>query len=541
MYLRKFAAIALMKVAVILALAITIVSVMCLNASSAEKVLTISFDASDLKTLDPHMAATTQDRAAVDMIFNGLVRYKPGDISKIEPDLAKSIPEPKILPNGKQEWVFELKKGVMVHPFKGYPNGYELKAEDVVYSLKRATNPKISAYAGEYKGMEFEAIGDYKVRITLEKPISPALFLPKVADYAGGFIVPKKAVEKLGNDAFKTNPVGTGPFMFKNYKPMESVELVANRRYFRGKPGLDKVVIKYMPDISSREMALRKGEVDVAEGLREQVWVEKIRKLENISPLIFGPGETVTIHLNIAEGPFKNEKIRKAVCYALNRDEFVEFFGTPAEPLYSPVPAKYLPGGLTRDEVAEKGLEYRFNPEKAKRLLEEAGVGRGFSVELVTSERASYRRTYESIQAQLRKVGIDLKLRVVDHSTMHSMIRKDVNPLVVYICWRPNADVFLTRFYHSDSIVVTGKSPDTNFSHYDRIDELIEKARIETNLDRQAQLWKEAQERILEDAAAYPLFILGFVFGCNERVDWGYEIKSTLALYPQITEKTSVK
>ena len=162
MYLRKFAAIALMKVAVILALAITIVSVMCLNASSAEKVLTISFDASDLKTLDPHMAATTPDRAAVDMIFNGLVRYKPGDISKIEPDLAKSIPEPKILPNGKQEWVFELKKGVMVHPFKGYPNGYELKAEDVVYSLKRATNPKISAYAGEYKGMEFEAIGDYK-------------------------------------------------------------------------------------------------------------------------------------------------------------------------------------------------------------------------------------------------------------------------------------------------------------------------------------------------------------------------------------------
>lgn len=537
----KFSVIIFRRLAVVLVLVMTIGGMLCANAYSAEKVLTISFDAADLKTLDPHMAATTPDRAVVDMIFNGLVRYKPGDISEIEPDLAKSIPEPRTLPNGKQEWVFELKKGVMVHPFEGYPDGYELKADDVVYSLSRAADPKRSAYAGEYKGIEFEAIGEYKVKITLEKLISSSLFLPKIADYAGGFIVPRKAVEKLGSDKFKTNPVGTGPFMFKDYKPMESVELVANKKYLRDKPKLNKVAVKYMPEISSREMALRKGEVDVAEGLREEVWVEKIKKLENISPLIFGPGETVTIHMNISKGPFRKEKVREAVCYALNRAEFLTFFGTPAEALYSPVPAKYLPGGLTKGEVAERGLEYGFNPEKAKRLLKEAGVEKGFSVELITSERASYRRTYESIQAQLKEVGIDLKLRVVDHSTMHSMIREDANPLVVYICWRPNADVFLTRFYHSDSIVVTGRAPDTNFSHYDKIDELIEKTRIETNPDRQTKMWEEAQETILEDAAAYPLFILGFVFGCNERVDWGYEVKSTLALYPQITEKTSVK
>jgi peptide/nickel transport system substrate-binding protein len=112
--------------------------------------------------------------------------------------------------------------------------------------------------------------------------------------------------------------------------------------------------------------------------------------------------------------------------------------------------------------------------------------------------------------------------------------------LVVYIAWRPNADVFLTRFYHSDSIVVTGANPDTNFSHYTAIDDLIEQARGETDPDAQAELWKEAQIQIMDDAAAYPLFILKFVFGRAEYVDFGYDLMSTLALYPQVTETTQL-
>lgn len=505
---------------------------------AAEQVLRIGFDASDLSSLDPHFAAATQDRAIVDMVFNGLIRYTPGDISQFEPDLATAIPEPT-MEGDQQVWIFELKEGVMCHPWNGN-EGYELTSEDVVYSLQKAANPDRSAYAGEYTGMTFEAPDTYTVRIILDQPLSPALFLPKVADYAGGFMVCSQAAEDLGDEAFATHPVGTGPFMFESYTPMENVTLAANEAYFRGVPNLTQVEAHYIPDISSRELGLREGELDLVEGLREQPWIENMQGIEGITVDVFGPGETVVLHMNQMVEPLGDVNVRKAIAYALAREDFLAFFGEDtATPLYSPVPAEFLAGGLTQEEVAEAGVQYETDRAMAEELLAEAGA-EGISLTSNTSERASYRRTYEAIQDQLNQVGITLNLEVVDHSTMHSLIRDDANSLIVYIAWRPNADVFLTRFYHSQSIVVTGENPDTNFSHYDQIDDLIEQARAETDPDAQAELWKEAQVQILEDAVGYPLFILQFVFGRAEYVDYGYDLQSTLALYPQITENSQL-
>jgi peptide/nickel transport system substrate-binding protein len=504
--------------------------------------LSIALKYSDLRSLDPHVGTTTPDRVIGDMVFNGLVRYKPGDVAldKMEPDLAESIPQPKILPDGSQVWTFKLRHGVMFHPYKGNP-AYELTSEDVVYSLKKAADPKRSAYAGEYSGMTFEAVDKYTVKITLEKAISPALFLPKVADYSAGFIVSKRAIEGMGDTAFKTHPVGTGPFMFKDYKPMEQVVLVRNNDYFRGKPHLEEVRVRFMPDTSSREMGLRKGELDVIEGVREQPWLDKVRKFPDTKVYIIGPGETIVPHFNMSKKPFDILEVRKAIAYALDRRKFVAFFGEEvSEPIYSFIPAKFLAGGLTKEEVAAAGLLYEFNIAKAKELLAKAGYPKGFSVELFTSESTTYSRSYELVQAQLREVGVDVKLSVVEHSTFHSMIRKDLSPIAIYSCWRPNADVFLTRFFHSNSIVVTGKKPDTNFSHYNQIDDLIERARVQADPAKQAELWKEAQIKMLKDMVAYSLIITKYVYGAKPYVDWGYELKSTFALYPQITEKTRI-
>jgi peptide/nickel transport system substrate-binding protein len=202
------------------------------------------------------------------------------------------------------------------------------------------------------------------------------------------------------------------------------------------------------------------------------------------------------------------------------------------------VPARFLPGGLTREELAPKGLDYPTDREKAKKLLAQAGFPNGFPLEMNTSEMTSYRVLYESMQAQLAKVGIHVNVRMVDHSTMHSLIRKDANPLVIYIAWRPNADVYLTQFFHSDSIVVTGKKPNTNFAHYDKIDDLIERARVETDAAKQVALWKQAQLRILEDMVAYPIQYQNQVYARSAAVDYGHDLVSVLALYPGITEKT---
>jgi peptide/nickel transport system substrate-binding protein len=504
-------------------------------------ILRVGQNAADMSSLDPHFATTTEARALVDMIFNGLLRYKPGDgaFEMMEPDLAEALPEMEVTDAG-QEWTFKLRQGVMCHPAGAMP-AYELTAEDVVYSLEKAANPERSAYAGEYEGMTFEAVDDYTVKVILETPLSPVLFYPKVANYSGGFIVCKQAVEALGDDKFKTNPVGTGPFMFEQYRPQEKIVLMANPDYFRGAPQIDGVEYRYMADITSREAGLLAGELDVINGIPDKEWVDKMSGESGVAVDVFGVGEVAVVHFNTTVPPLDNPEVRKALAYAIDRDELLALFGEPvAENVYSAVPAKFLAGGLTQEEVEELGLAYDVDRELAKQMLADAGYPDGFEFEVVTSEMTGYRRIYENLQAQLAEVGVDLAVNVVDHSTMHSQIREDVNPIVVYIAWRPNADVYLTRFYHSDSIVVTGAAPDTNFSHCDVIDELIESARVATSTEEQIQIWKDAQVVLLEDMYSYPLHFQQQVYARAEGVDYGHDLISVLALYPGITENTTL-
>jgi peptide/nickel transport system substrate-binding protein len=503
----------------------------------AAGILRFGQNAADIGSLDPHFATGTQDRSLVDMVFNGLVRYKPGDGSVFEPDLATSLPAPKT-EGGKQTWTFQLRKGVQCHAADGVP-AYELTSEDVVYSLQKSADKNRSAYAADYTGMTVEAPDAQTVKITLDKPLSPVLFFPKVANYSGGFIVCKRAAEKLGAAGLKTRPVGTGPFMFKSYSPQERVQLVANPAYFRGKPQLDGIDFRYMPDLSSRELALRNGQLEVINGAPDKAWVDKMKGVAAVKVDVFGVGEVAVLNLRTTAPPLDKVEVRKAIAHALDREEFQALFGRGiAENVYSPVPARFLPGGLTREELAPKGLDYPTDREKAKKLLAQAGFPNGFPLEMNTSEMTSYRVLYESMQAQLAKVGIHVNVRMVDHSTMHSLIRKDANPLVIYIAWRPNADVYLTQFFHSDSIVVTGKKPNTNFAHYDKIDDLIERARVETDAAKQVALWKQAQLRILEDMVAYPIQYQNQVYARSAAVDYGHDLVSVLALYPGITEKT---
>jgi len=248
--------------------AITIAALFWFGAPQASgQVLRIAFDAGDISDLNPHIGHATQDRAVLHLLFTGLVRYKTGDISKFEPDLAEKW---EVSKDGLT-WTFHLRRGVMVHPWKGNP-GYELSSEDVVYSFQSASDPKKSAWAAEYAGMTFQAVDKYTVRITLQKPLSELLFLPKVADYAGGLIIPKKPAEELG-EGFRTNPVGTGPFIFNKYLPKEKVITVRNEKFYRGVPKLAGVEVFFMADLSTRKFGMQSKEIDVIEGPPSQPWV----------------------------------------------------------------------------------------------------------------------------------------------------------------------------------------------------------------------------------------------------------------------------
>jgi len=518
---------------------------------AGDKVLRLAMDAADIADINPHFAHTGQDRAIVHLIFTGLVRYRPGDIGEFEPDVAESW---EVSEDGLT-WTFHLRKGVMVHPWKNNP-GYELTSEDVVYSFQTAADKAKSAWAGEYAGMTVKALDPYTVQFKLEKPMSELLFLPKVADYAGGLIIPKKPAEELGED-FRTHPVGTGPFIFKEYLPKEKVVTVRNDKFYRGMPKLAGVEVFLMADLSSRKFGLQSKELDVIEGPPSQPWVEEMRALPGVEVDVFGPGEAGVLHFNLKKKPFDDIKVRRAIGYALSRDEVVTAIGKAiANPVFSEIPQPQ-PGFITYDEAKLRGRQdkkdylYEFNREKARKLLTEAGFSKGFKTEIYLTERGEYQVPMQNVVAQLRESGINVKLTVVDHSTYHHNIRADMNPIVLYNCWRPTADVRLTYFAHSDSIVVTGKRPNTNFSHVgkedadgdgkvDSVDYLIDAARDLLNTNGQKALWKEAQFNLLDWCVAYPLFIKKFTFARQNYVDWGYDLQSTLVLSPQINELTVI-
>ena len=457
------------------------------------------------------------------------MRFKPGtvDLEKIEPDLAErwtSSPDGKV-------WTFYLRKGVQFHHGFG-----EMTAEDVVYSLQKAANKQTSRWHTGYTSFDkVEAVNPYTVRITLKDNVPSLLGL--VLNFHGGMVLSKKACQKYG-DKLKLNPVGTGPFYFAEYVPKQRTVLKANPKFFRGKPKIDEIVYRFVPVDQGREMAFLKGELDMIEGSKQEWWVQKMKGEKGVIVDALPPGELTVVHFNMTRKPLDNHKVRMALAYALKRKDFRETYGMSiTADAVSPIPAGYL--GFTGD--VEK---YEFNLAKAKALLKEAGYPNGFDLgKMVTSP--IYLNSAELLQGQLGKIGVKVQIQMVDHPTMHKMIRKDANPLVPYGCARfPVADEMLTQFYHSKSII--GKPTGiTNFSHYGEVipgvDDLLDKARVEPDVEKQKALWEQAQKKIMTDVPAYPLRIT-FVLLCRKKnIDLGYDLKQNITLHYQLTEKTDKK
>jgi peptide/nickel transport system substrate-binding protein len=497
-----------------------------MGAAHAETLLRVGIGAADAGQLDPHITSKTQDMCVLGWMFNGLVRFKPGtmDLKELEPDLAKRW---ESSPDGLT-WTFYLRKGVQFH------GGYgELTADDVVYSLDRAKNPKTSAFASDYTEFKsVDKVDDYTVRIQLNKPVPSLLAL--VSNYHGGNIVSRKAVEEMG-DKFKTHPIGTGPFAFVEYRPKESVTLVANTAYFRGAPKIDKIIYRYVPESASRELAFTAGELDLIYGVRQNQWVTRMRKHKGVTVDIFGPGELRTLFFNMSIKPFDNILVRQAVAYAINRQEIAQFLGkSVTRPCYSVVPNGYL--GHT-DDVAR----YDYNPEKAKQLLKEAGYPDGFSTKAIITKVEALLAPMQIIQEQLRRVGIKLDLTPVEHATFHAQIRQNLSPLVLYGAARfPIADTYLTQFYHSRSIVGTPTAV-TNFSHTKVADSEIDAARSEVDPAKQLELWKVAQQKIMKQCVACPLVELLQVWAHRDNLVYGYDLQASLSLGPIINETTHFK
>jgi len=490
----------------------------------------------DLDSFDPAFGVVDGAYSIGSYMLNGLVRLRPGtlDFNNLEGDLAESW---EVSDDGLT-YTFRLRKGVQWH--KGYG---EFTAEDVKFTFDRLKDPKLgSPYGAKYELIkEVKVLDPYTAKIILNAP-STFFLLDQVLAYQAGNIVCKKRGDEVGNKNLGLEVIGTGPFQFHEYFAKEKVILVRNDKYFRGAPILKRLEIYFMPNVASRTLAFIKGDLDAIYGKRDTKWVKDVQKTPTVVVDSVPLGSGCAVHFNMTKKPLDNIKVRKALAIAADRTTFEEYFRGVYYKMTAPVPPSYyahLPENATPEE-----LLYNYDLEKAKKLLAEAGLGGGFKLEAFSTDKPYYLAPLEICKEQWKKLGVDLKITVVDHTTFHANIRKDMNDVVVYYAGRPPvADSYLTQWYYSKSIIGKPKAI-TNFSHYgdvdadgdgkvDSIDSLIEAARSELNPQRQRDLYYKAQLQLLMHVPSKPLHELTKVLVRHNYFDPGVEIQGSMIFgYP---------
>lgn len=497
-----------------------------------EQVVSLGLTAGDIGTLDPIGGLLVQDRAPMHHIFGALVRHPVGDCSSrdFQPDLATKWE----MSSDKLTWTFHLRKGVKWH--WGYG---EVTSEDVIYSLNRVKNSNVSAYRSAYDNFkEIKAIDRYTVQVTTAKP--EAFFLNKVANYYGGWIACKKALEKGGAFDRRMSPkkeevVGTGPFKFLEYKPKDRITLVRNDDYWEAKPVVEMLIFRYIPDDGVREIALLKGEIAGFRGVYDYKWLQHM-KSKGIVIEPTGPMDLKALYFNLRVKPFDDRRVREAFAYGTNQDSIINMQGKEiSNYCTSPVPSGMY------GHIDAGWAKYKRDPEKAKKLLAESGYPEGLTVKLFMTINDAYLTKVIVSQSELKECGINLEMTKIDHTGYLTKARQGLNPLVIYGAVLPLATSWLRDIYHSNSMIGSPKAAN-NFMYYSKpeVDRLIELA--EVSFDEKARLdaLAKAQRIIVEDLPAIGVVETRIPLLRNPWFDLAYEPKSNFLWNYEVGLKTKI-
>ena len=499
--------------------------------------LHVGLNARDMGALHPHVATGSNDTPVIDAIYSGLVRYKPTEVSMeaVEPDLAENWTASE----DRKTFTFNLRKGVKWH--KGYG---EVTSEDIKYSLTWVRDNPQSTFKPLYTDItNIDTPDKYTVIISLKSP-NPT-FLTSVANWHGGFVICKKAMEELG-DRYKSAPIGSGPFQFKSYKPKESVTVSANPDYYAGKPKLDQVIFSYIPDQTSRRFAFVQQEVDIIQAASDEDWLKEVVKSTPGKPAVdlLGPAKNVALHMKRSVKPLDNVMVRKAIAHAINRQDYVDYFGRIFQPTYAVIPPGYF-GSLPKDEIPAD-LIYDFNPDKAKKILTDAGFGGGIELETVVSERNDYLALAQIGQEQLSKIGITLKLNVLDHGSWVAAIIKEKRGSLVWSTSSrfPSAESLIREFWLC-SADVTKPTGVQNFAEYcnPKLDEAYQAGINAIDPAVRKEHFQEVQRIELQDLPTIPLGAMATPAMRQDYVDLGYPVDGQILSLPymyHLTEKTTV-
>lgn len=433
----------------------------------------------DINTMDPGwLTSVERELTIMNCLYNGLVKYKEGSW-EIVPDLAESW---KMSPDGK-EVTFHLRKGVKFQ--KGYG---EMTAEDVKFSFERIIDPAAkSPEKGNWAQLDHVIVIDkYTLKLVLKGPM--AQLFTSTLPLNAGMIVCKKAVEEMGQKKFGFDPIGTGPYELAKWEPKKSVKLVAFKNYWGKKPKVKQLTFMPIVEDATCEIALKTGEIDIG-----RVSLDNLKAFEKDPKLnvYTKPGlKYWWLGFTVNKPPFDDLKLRQAVRYAVDVDKILiaAFYGSATRA------KNILPPGMLG--YWKDAPVYKVDLEKAKQLLKEGGKPNGFKSDLLVWTDDKAKVAAEVIKADLAKIGVDVDIQVKEVGAFNEATNKgESNMYIQFFATTIDPGYAMSWFE-------TGNTWNPSQWSNKTYDELLKKGMAESDFEKRAQIYIDAQKEIDKDCWA---------------------------------------
>jgi ABC-type transport system substrate-binding protein len=448
----------------------------------------------DAVGLDPGREDDGESFYIADNVYETLVEFAPGSTSII-PGLAEKW---DATADGLS-YTFTLRKGVKFH------DGTDFNADAVVYSLSRQFKKDHPAFNnGPWKywgGMDMDniikdvvAVDKNTVKITLKKPEAP--FVSNLAMNFSAIVSPTAAA-KFGKD-FASNPVGTGPFKFVSWTKDDNIVLERFDGYWGKKAYLDRVIFKVIPDATARYLALKKGEVDLID-FPAAADIPAMKADANLKIVSQAGMNIGYLSLNTSKKPFDNKLVRQAVNYAINKQEIIDaVYGSLGMPATNPIP----PDMWSYNKDVK---DYPYDPEKAKKLLADAGLASGFSTTLWAMPvsrpyNPNARKVAEIMQAQLAKVGIKAEIVSYEWGTYLDKLDNGEHDMALIGWTGDNGDPDNFLFVLLSIAATEIPAQNNAFWKNEKFNALITQAKETADIKKRTDLYLQAQVIFKEEA-----------------------------------------
>jgi peptide/nickel transport system substrate-binding protein len=420
--------------------------------------------------------------------------------------LVKPMPGKAMGPSLAESWTasadgltyeFVLRQGVRFH------NGDPLTADDVKFSFERYRG--VSSKALKEKVRQVQVVDPRRVRFSLKEPWPDFLAFYATPATGAAWIVPKKYVEKVGDEGFKKAPVGAGPYRFVSFNPGVELVMDANEQYWRKVPSVKRLVFKVVPDEVTRLAMLKRGEIDLSYTFRGAL-AEEVRRTPGLTlkPVNFyGDQWLYFTDQWDPKSPWADRRVRLAVNHAMDRQAINQSLTLG----FSRLTGSIIPRDF---EFSLPLPPYAYDPKKARQLLAEAGYPQGFECDFWTD--TGFADQTEAIASNLGAVGIRTKLRVMERAAALTQLRdKKLRPLV-YMASAAygNAATRIDSFVAAGGLYTYGSYPD--------IEGLVQEQAVERDRKRREATLHRIQQLMYDRVMFAPVWDIVTLHGYGPRL-----------------------